>query len=101
MAVHAANVVELDVLGTFSCASTGVGAVSESEFVHLCYHGAYATVFLHLSLREERKLAHLADTKSMADPFLQAATHAPQPMQLAESIASSAFTLEMGRSLAS
>ena len=59
MAVHAANVVELDVLGTFSCASTGVGAVSESEFVHLCYHGAYATVFLHLSLREERKLAHL------------------------------------------
>ena len=40
-------------------------------------------------------------TKSIAEPFLQAATQAPQPMQLAESIASSAFTFEIGRLLAS
>src|ERR1017187_10403735 len=32
----------------------------------------------------------LADTKSIAEPFLQAATHAPQPMQAAASNASSA-----------
>src|SRR5665213_2965021 len=35
----------------------------------------------------------LADTNSMAEAFLQAATQAPQPMQVAELKASSAITL--------
>ena len=43
----------------------------------------------------------LADTKSIAEPFLQAATQAPQPIHEAESIASSALTFEMGIALAS
>src|SRR4030042_2532266 len=34
----------------------------------------------------------LAETKSIAEAFLQAATHAPQPMQIAESQASSDFS---------
>lgn len=59
VAVHAADVLKLDVLGTFSCAGTGVGAVAEPEFIHLRNHGAYATVFLHFSLGKERELAHL------------------------------------------
>ena len=43
----------------------------------------------------------LAETNSMAEAFLQAATHAPQPMQAAASIAVSAFFLLMGMALAS
>ena len=43
----------------------------------------------------------LAETKSIAEPFLQAATQAPQPTQVAESIASSATSLGIGRALAS
>ena len=42
-----------------------------------------------------------ADTKSIAEAFLQAATHAPQPMQAAESMASSALCLGIGMALAS
>ena len=38
----------------------------------------------------------LAETKSMADAFLQAATHAPQPMQAAASMARSCDALGMG-----
>jgi uncharacterized lipoprotein YbaY len=37
----------------------------------------------------------LADVKSAAEAFLQAATHAPQPMQAAESKALSAAVLGM------
>ena len=53
LTVHSADVVKLDVLGAFSGASTGVGAVAEAEFIHLCYHCAYTTVFLHFTLRQE------------------------------------------------
>ncbi len=59
LAVHAADVVELDVLGAFSGAGTGVGAVAEAEFVHLCYHCAYTTVFLYFTLWEQCELADL------------------------------------------
>ncbi len=45
--------------------------------------------------------AIFAETKSIAEPFLQAATQAPQPIQLAESMASSAITFEIGSELAS
>ena len=43
----------------------------------------------------------LAATNSIAEPFLQAAAHAPQPIQLAASIASSAAGLGIGIALAS
>src|SRR5690606_15174982 len=43
----------------------------------------------------------LAETKSIADPFLQAATHAPQPIHAAASIAISASSRGMGIALAS
>ena len=41
------------------------------------------------------------ETKSMAEPFLQAATQAPHPMQEAQSMASSASSLGMRMALAS
>src|SRR5574344_1661562 len=43
----------------------------------------------------------LAETKSIAEPFLQAAAQAPQPMQDAASIASSATGLGIAIALAS
>src|SRR5690554_6268029 len=43
----------------------------------------------------------LAETNSMADAFLQAATQAPQPIHVADSNASSATTFGMGMLLAS
>ncbi len=43
----------------------------------------------------------LAETNNMAEAFLQAATHAPQPMQAAASIASSAASFGTGTALAS
>src|SRR5471032_150190 len=43
----------------------------------------------------------LADTNSIADAFLQAATQAPQPIHVAELKASSAITLGIGIALAS
>src|SRR5690606_20161047 len=42
----------------------------------------------------------LAETNSMAEAFLQAATHAPHPMQVAASNESSAFSFSMGIALA-
>ncbi len=88
---------KLDALGTLSGAGTGVGAVAESEFVHLGNHGQSASVTLHSALGKAGELcAIFAETKSIAEPFLQAATQAPQPIQLAESMASSAITFEIG-----
>src|SRR5690606_11481909 len=43
----------------------------------------------------------LAETNNMAEEFLQAATQAPQPMQVADSNASSATTFGMGIPFAS
>src|ERR1700761_4843380 len=43
----------------------------------------------------------LADTNNIAEAFLQAATQAPQPIQVAELKASSAITFGIGISLAS
>src|ERR1044072_1327247 len=43
----------------------------------------------------------LAETKSIADAFLQAATQAPHPMQAAASIARSESDLETGSALPS
>ncbi len=43
----------------------------------------------------------MAETNSIADPFLQAATQAPHPIQAAASIAASELYLGMGIELAS
>ena len=43
----------------------------------------------------------LADTNREAEAFLQAATHAPQPIQVAASKAASAFSFSIGIALAS
>ncbi len=59
LTVHATDVGKLDVFRTFSCTGTGVGAVTETEFVHLGNHCTDATVFLHLTLREVRELVYL------------------------------------------
>ena len=39
MTIHAADVFKFDVFGALGRACAGVGAVSESEFVHLVDHG--------------------------------------------------------------
>src|SRR6185295_18039182 len=93
--------------------------VSDMPFGHSASH---APVLVHApnpsasicaTIRSARSLASgapwgsnanwdtLALTNNMAEEFLQAATHAPQPMQVAASNASSATFLGMGISLAS
>ncbi len=75
----------------------GVGAVAESEFIHLCHHGAHTTVFLNLTLRKKSKLAYLRGNEEHGRAVLAGShAYAPQPMQLAESTASSALTFEIG-----
>ena len=59
LAVEASDIAERNVLGAFSGASSGVGAVTKTEFVHLGNHLASAAHFFHLTLREEGKLADL------------------------------------------
>ena len=58
-AVETCDIANLDTLGTFGRAGTGVGAVAETELVHLHYHGACATFALNLSLGQECELAYL------------------------------------------
>ena len=57
-AVEAGDVAQRNVLGTFGCAGTGVGAVAESEFVHLVDHCARAGTF-NLTPGQECELAYL------------------------------------------
>ena len=60
MAVHATDVVELDVLRALGRACAGVGAVAESELIHLGHHGAHAAVLLDSALRQQSELADLS-----------------------------------------
>ena len=60
LAVHTADVAELDVLRTFSSASTSVGTVTETEFVHLSHHSFHAALSLGLALWKKCELAHLS-----------------------------------------
>ena len=59
LAVEARDVAQLDVLRALGSAGTGVGAVTESEFVHLGNHCFSASSGFHLALRKESELAHL------------------------------------------
>ncbi len=58
-AVQAGDVGERDALRTFGGAGTGVGAVAESEFVHLFHHGACTACAFDLALGKECELAYL------------------------------------------
>ena len=59
LTVETCDVAQLDVLGALGSAGTGVGAVAESEFVHLGHHGLGAAFSLDASLRKECELANL------------------------------------------
>ena len=60
LAVEAGDIAQRDVLGTLGRTGTGIGAVAETELVHLAHHGAGTTGALHLTLGQEGKLAHLS-----------------------------------------
>ena len=59
-AVETGDVAERDVFGTFCCAGSGVGTVTETEFVHLLDHGASATCAFNLTLGKECELANFS-----------------------------------------
>ena len=81
---------------------TCVGTVAESEFVHFLDHCAGAAEAFHLALGKgvQTGLPLALTNTCIAEPFLQAATQAPQPIHVAESIASSATSFDMGVELA-
>lgn len=58
-AVEAGDVGDCLALRTYGLTCTGVGAVSESEFVHLCNHCLSTLCCFRTSLWEECKLAYL------------------------------------------
>ena len=57
--VKTGDVAQRHVLGALCGAGTGVGAVTEAEFVHLANHGAGAAGALNLTLGKESELAYL------------------------------------------
>ena len=59
LAVEASDVGDGDTFGALGFAGTGVGAVAETEFVHLGNHCFGAASCLDLPLREEGELANL------------------------------------------
>ena len=59
LAVETGDVAQRDVLGALGGAGTGVGTVTEADFVHLADHGAGTTGTLHLTLGQEGELAYL------------------------------------------
>ena len=101
LAVEARDGVEGDALGALRLAFRLVRAVAEPLGVHGAHHGAGAPAPLRLPLRQPPRWVSLALVNSIADAFLQAATHAPQPMQAAASRDASASTLATGTALAS
>ena len=60
LTVESCNVAELDVLGALGSAGTCIGAVTESQFVHLGQHGLDALLGLGTSLGQQCKLADLS-----------------------------------------
>ena len=59
LAVQAGDVAQLDVLGALGGTGTGVGAVTESQLVHLGQHGLHAALGLGTSLGQQCELADL------------------------------------------
>ena len=75
---------------TFRFAGIGVGAGAKTFFVHLFHHVQHTGLAFCLTLGNNARCDTFAETKSMAEEFLQAATQAPQPIQAAASMAISA-----------
>ena len=63
LAIQAGNVADADALGALGLAGAGVGAVTESQLIHLGEHCFSATLGLYLTLREQSKLANLCAYK--------------------------------------
>ena len=63
LAVQAGDIADADALGALGLAGTGVGAVSESQLIHLGEHGLGATGSLYLTLRKQSQLANLGTYK--------------------------------------
>lgn len=59
LTVEASDIGYALTLGTYSLASTCIGTVAESQFIHLGHHSLGTLGCLHLSLRQECKLAYL------------------------------------------
>ena len=59
LTIESSDVGQAGRLRTLGSASTGVGAVTEAEFIHLGHHG-FCTLFgLNATLRKESQLADL------------------------------------------
>ena len=63
LAVQAGYIADADALGALGLAGAGVGAVTESQFIHLGEHGLGTAGCLNLTLREQSKLANLGTYK--------------------------------------
>ncbi len=63
LAVQAGDIADAYALGTLGLAGAGVGAVTESQLIHLGEHSLGATGSLYLTLREQSKLAYLGTYK--------------------------------------
>jgi hypothetical protein len=85
LAVQTGDIGNRLVLGALSLASAGIGAVAKSELFHLGHHVLGDDERLGATWGSRASWLTLELTKSMAEPFLQAATQAPQPMQVAQS----------------
>ena len=86
--VVAGDDIELDALRADRRALADVGAAAEALGVVLVDHAERAGAALGLALRQQSpRWATFAAVNSIAEAFGQAATHAPQPMQAAASIA--------------
>jgi tetratricopeptide (TPR) repeat protein len=80
--------VEADFLGADGFAGAGDGAVAETFLVHLATMLSHAAFFLGLALRAGRPGGTpWRKRTAWREAFLHAATHAPQPMHAAASIA--------------
>ena len=100
-AVHARDTDQRDALGAGGHAFAGVGAAAEAFVVHRGDHIQYPRLAFGLALWQRVRWAILAEVNSVAEPFGQAATQAPQPMQAAFSKARSASGLRTGVACAS
>lgn len=101
LAVQARDVRDRNRLGALGLAGTRVGAVAEAQLVHLGDHRLGAACTLTRPCGSLASDDTRAATKSIAEPFLQVAAQAPQPMQAAASIDSSASACAIGIALAS
>ena len=101
IAVHQGDEVHADALRAGRLALAVVRAVAETFVVHLRDHFLAALQTLGLALGQHPQVCDLGRGEQLADALGQAATQAPQPMQVAASKARSATGFWIGIALAS